>query len=1061
MNYKQFLFLMQNVYTFFLPPSNKIKKSALFILSIKNNCMKFVFLRKRFFTGFIFLISVAGFSQQTIVDVSSATKYNDALELFNNKAYAAAQKVFNTVNKTAEISSNLKSDAAYYEAMCSVRLNQPEADKKVLTFIEENPNSSKKNKASFNVANYYFANKKAAYALKWFQKVNVDILSKEDRKELNYKMGYAYLVTKNLILAKNKFLPLINDPKYGNDSRYYYGYIAYKLEDYGIAESTLKEIADNETYRVEISYYLLDISFQAGKFERCVVVGEELIKTVKRKEKSEISKIIGESYFNLKKYSEAIPYLKGYSGKKGKWNNTDFYQLGFAYYKQNDFENAISNFNKIIDEKNYVAQNAYYHLGECYLNLDKKTEALNAFKTASEMDFNKEIKQDAALNYAKLSYEAGNPFKSVAEVLQDYLKAYPKSKEYTEINDLVISSFLHQQDYKGALVFLNKKKSKKNIALIPEISLYRGIQLFNDDKLQESIPLFIESEKSEEITIKERGKYWEAETLYRLGKYKIALTKFTDLKKNLKSKNEEFNLIDYNLGYSNFKLKDYENAATAFENSLKKDAIETELKYDVFIRLGDSYFAIRNYKKAIKSYANVVDNLGSGADYAQFQIGMSYGFIENNDEKIKALTNVVNKYQISTLKDDALFQLANTYTLIKDNEKAHIAYNRLIERHPNSAFMPKVLVRQGLLYYNDNENQKALEKFKRTTSEFPNSPDAFEAVANARNIYIDSGNLDDYINWIRELKFINVTNSDLDNTTFAVAEKKYFESKNGDDIINSLTKYTQTFPDGINRLKANYYLADILFKVKEIDRAITYYQVILDEEQNEFSEDSLGKLSLIFLQKDEFNNALPLLDRLEQEAYATENILFAQSNLMKGYYETDAFDLALEYAKKILLRDKIDAKLENDAKIIIARASFKNDDFFTAEEYYTEVEKNASGELKAEALYHNALFKSQQKEYTASNKVVQNLIANYSSYKYWAVKSYVVMGKNYYGLKDVYQATFVLENIIKNFKQFKDIVEEAEKELKKIKENEAKTNNSVSPIKEENTNKKGSKKDKN
>ena len=39
------------------------------------------------------------------------------------------------------------------------------------------------------------------------------------------------------------------------------------------------------------------------------------------------------------------------------------------------------------------------------------------------------------------------------------------------------------------------------------------------------------------------------------------------------------------------------------------------------------------------------------------------------------------------------------------------------------------------------------------------------------------------------------------------------------------------------------------------------------------------------------------------------------------------------------------------------------------------------------------------------------------------------MGKNYYGLKDVYQATFVLENVIKNFKQYEDIVNEAETEL--------------------------------
>ena len=60
----------------------------------------------------------------------------------------------------------------------------------------------------------------------------------------------------------------------------------------------------------------------------------------------------------------------------------------------------------------------------------------------------------------------------------------------------------------------------------------------------------------------------------------------------------------------------------------------------------------------------------------------------------------------------------------------------------------------------------------------------------------------------------------------------------------------------------------------------------------------LSKLSQIFLEKDEFNNALPLLDRLEQEAYTTENVLFAQSNLMKGYYESEDYELAIEYAKK-------------------------------------------------------------------------------------------------------------------------------------------------------------------
>jgi hypothetical protein len=59
------------------------------------------------------------------------------------------------------------------------------------------------------------------------------------------------------------------------------------------------------------------------------------------------------------------------------------------------------------------------------------------------------------------------------------------------------------------------------------------------------------------------------------------------------------------------------------------------------------------------------------------------------------------------------------------------------------------------------------------------------------------------------------------------------------------------------------------------------------------------------------------------------------------------------------------------------------------------------------------------------------------------------MAKNYYGLKDVYQATYILENVIKNFKQFENLIQEAQTALNSIKEKEAKTNNSVSPTKKE------------
>ncbi len=53
------------------------------------------------------------------------------------------------------------------------------------------------------------------------------------------------------------------------------------------------------------------------------------------------------------------------------------------------------------------------------------------------------------------------------------------------------------------------------------------------------------------------------------------------------------------------------------------------------------------------------------------------------------------------------------------------------------------------------------------------------------------------------------------------------------------------------------------------------------------------------------------------------------------------------------------------------------------------------------------------------------------------------MAKNFYALNDAFQATYILESVIENFKEFDDVVEEAKEELSKIKAEEAKTNSSI------------------
>ena len=136
-------------------------------------------------------------------------------------------------------------------------------------------------------------------------------------------------------------------------------------------------------------------------------------------------------------------------------------------------------------------------------------------------------------------------------------------------------------------------------------------------------------------------------------------------------------------------------------------------------------------------------------------------------------------------------------------------------------------------------------------------------------------------------------------------------------------------------------------------------------------------------------------------------------------------------------------RVKSDAHIIIARSAIKTNNETKARSAYATVEKIAAGELKAEALYYSAYFQNKDGNYKVSSEIVQKIAAEYSAYKYWGAKGLVLMADNNYKLNDAYQATYILESVIKNFAQFSDVVEEATAALNKIKTEQAKTNESI------------------
>lgn len=997
---------------------------------------------QRYLLALVFLVTCMLHGQRSKIYTNELVDYDHAVELYQNKDYAAAQKLFEEIKDDFDDASELKAHSYYYEAFCAIRLGDRDGEDMMNEFFEKFPTSTKRNSAFLEVGDYYFNDRKYAYALKWYSKVNSSGLTLYSQEDFNFKMGYSLFAVGSFASAKKYFSPLLDSEKYGAQAKYYYGYMAYQDDDFSEADKYLSQVATENAYDEEIAYYMVNIRFKTGKFQEAIDAGLPLLEKSNGLQRSELSKIMGECYFNLGEYDRAIPYLQEYEGKKGKWNNTDFYQLGYAYYMQQDYENAMLWFTKIIDGDNAVSQNAYYHLAECYLKSDKKQEALNAFRNAKDMDFDPSIKQDAWLNYVKLSYEIGNPYNSTAVVIQEYLQAYPDGPERDEIRELLISAYLTSNDYQGALDYLTGNNSDDDDTY-QKVALLYGLQLFREEKFEDAVKyLDLAASKGSNEAIGAKAQFWKAESFYRLEDYYKALSGFEAFRSaGEPTEVPERALIDYHVGYTYFQLQDYSKAGGHF-NEFVDVSNNNDLLTDSYLRLGDCFFALSNYYKAVPFYEKVIEANGNDVDYAQLQIAYCHGFMGDTEKKIENLLEFTQTNLKSTLRDDAFYELGNSYVKINRNEEALEAYDQVVQNYRMSSLVPKSLLKQGLVYFNTDRNEEALVKYKAVIERFPGTDESREAVANAKQIYVAQGRVDAYEAFVKNIDFVSVTDEEIDNAMYASAEQFYL-ANDPEKAIPALEKYLERFPSGSNALNANFYLAEAYRNTGQKDKAMARYQVLLDKENNAYTERALVQTAQYYLEEEQTEKAMEILTRLEAQAESEPNLLFAESNLMKAYYETREYENAVAYAEKVLQKGKLENRVRSDAEIIIARSAFETGDFIKAQEGFEKLRENASGEVKAEAIYYDAFFKNEEGNYKLSNVSIQELASDFSMYRYWGGKGLIIMAKNFYALEDAYQATYILESVIQKFSEFEDVVKEARLELDKIKKEQSKTNSSV------------------
>src|SRR5690606_11119971 len=109
---------------------------------------------------------------------------------------------------------------------------------------------------------------------------------------------------------------------------------------------------------------------------------------------------------------------------------------------------------------------------------DKKRNAYNAFFEAQRTDFDKEIKENAMFNMAKIAFEIED-YKTAIETFNRFIEFFPLSKNKEEAQKLLAKLFLVTTDYKAAIPILENIKSldTESKLILHQILILRGEEL--------------------------------------------------------------------------------------------------------------------------------------------------------------------------------------------------------------------------------------------------------------------------------------------------------------------------------------------------------------------------------------------------------------------------------------------------------------------------------------------------------------------------------------------------------------------------------------------------------
>ena len=839
--------------------------------------------------------------------------------------------------------------------------------------------------------------------LKILEPIDIKALTRPHQTDYSFYRGYAYLMMQEYQRASIYFSQLSKgNSRYTTRGTYYYAYCMYKLERYDKALPALKALENDPQYSKTVPYYLTQIYYATGDYEEAEARANTLLREHPESlNNNELHRILGEMAYMKKDYRGAADqlakYRKAAAENKEELLRSDMFMLGTAQYQLGEYEAAVSSLKQVKQEHDSISEAACLTMGNAYVQLGQPEQAKLSYQAAAGYKITPSVAEEAAYNYTLCTYQSSSALGESVRAFNDFLNQFPDSKYEGKVYQLLSDALMQSKNYAAAIQTLDSipNPTPKMRETKQYLRYQLGADHFLQGKMQQSAEWMTEVIKHDAESSKytTEAYYVRAEANYRLRNYAASEQDLNTFFSRPGAKgSENYSIARYLQGYTYFSQKQYDKARNAFISYIDA-ALATETTYaDALNRIGDCYFNARQFPQAISYYSQVANLQAAGTDYALFQKGYALGLQHKYSEKISVLNDLVKRYPKSDYADDGVYEIARAQ-LQQDDERGAIAtYEQLLSAYPHSTLARKASLERAMLFRNLNQNDQAIAAYRQTIERYPATEEAYTALDALQALYVESGNVDEYLTYSKTLAKMNmnVTTAE-DSLLYAAAEMQYMQASYQKATVSLSNYITQYCAGGRYCTVARYYLADSYYRLGKTSEALAQYIVLAEMNANPYQEEAATRVAEICYDKGDWKGALDGFYRMHALASTRENTTIARLGILRCSQQLGRHQAAIDIAEQLLSDTPVSDETKAEALYGRAKAYIALGQWSKAQPDLKILAREVRTPQGAEAKYLLAQSYYEAKDLDAAESQVMEFTQINTQQQYWLARALVLL----------------------------------------------------------------------